>query len=83
MCHLNNETPTHYLLDCFLYTVECQSLFDRVSQLVTNFDRLSKTKKLDILLYGIKNNDDFETNLEIAKSVQNYIIHTKRFLIRN
>ena len=82
MCHFNNETPTHYLLDCFLYTVERQSLFDRVSQLVTNFDRLSKTKKLDILLYGIQNNDDFETNLEIAKSVQNYIIHTKRFLIR-
>ena len=44
MCHFNNETPTHYLLDCFLYTVERQSLFDRVSQLVTNFDRLSKTK---------------------------------------
>ena len=51
MCHFNNETPTHYLLDCFLYTVERQSLFDRVSQLVTNFDRLSKITRAKVAQY--------------------------------
>ena len=34
---------------------------------------------LGTLWYGIQNNDDFEINLEIAKSVQNYIIHTNIF----
>ena len=82
MCHFKNETTIHYFLDCFLYTVERQSMFDQVSQLVTNFDRLSKTKKLDILLSGIPNNEEFDTNIKIAKIVQTFILDTKRFLMR-
>ena len=82
MCHFKNETTIHYFLDCFLYTVERQSMFDQVSQLVTNFDRLSKTKKLDILLFGIPNNEQFDTNIKIAKYVQTFILDTKRFLMR-
>ena len=54
MCHFNNETPTHYLLDCFLYTVERQSMFDQVSQLVTNFGWLSKTKKWIFYFLGFR-----------------------------
>ena len=82
MCHFKNETTIHYFLDCFLYTVERQFMFDQVSQLVTNFDRLSKTKKLDILLFGIPNNEQFDTNIKIAKYVQTFILDTKRFLMR-
>ena len=64
MCHFKNETIIHYFLDCFLYTVERQSMFDQVSQLVTNFDRLSKTKKIDILLFGLADNEQFDTNIK-------------------
>ena len=83
MCHFNNETPTHYLLDCFLYTVERQLLFDQVSQLVTNFFQLPKFKKMEILLYGQQNSDHFDINLKIAKYVQTFILQSKRFLKRN
>ena len=45
----------HYFLDCFLYTIECQLLFDLVGQLVTNFNQIpastqqrrESNKKLD------------------------------------
>ena len=49
---------------------------------MANFDRLSKTKKLDILLFGIPNNEQFDTNIKIAKYVQTFILDTKRFLLR-
>ena len=83
LCHHKNETPLHYFLDCFLYTIERQSLFDQVNQLVTNFERLSKTEQMDLLLFGIPDNEQFQTNIEISKLVQTYIIETKRFLIRS
>ena len=56
LCHYKNETSLHYLLDCFLYTVERQSLIDQVNQLVTNFDCLSKIEQVDLLLFGIPDN---------------------------
>ena len=73
----------HYMLDCFLYTIERQLLFDQVGRLVAGFDRMWKTKRLDILLYGFPDNDCFDLNREIAKVVQSYILQTKRFLMRN
>ena len=82
LCHYKNETSLHYLLDCFLYTVERQTLSDQVNQLVTNFDRLSKIEQVDLLLFGIPNNEQFQTNIDLAKLVQTYIFQTKRFLIR-
>ena len=82
LCHYKNETSLHYLLDCFLYTVERQSLIDQVNQLVTNFDRLSKIEQVDLLLFGIPDNEQFQTNIDLAKLVQTYIFQTKRFLIR-
>ena len=82
LCPYKNETSLHYLLDCFLYTVECQSLIDQVNQLVTNFDHLSKIEQVDLLLFGIPDNEQFQTNIDLAKLVQTYIFQTKRFLIR-
>ena len=70
----------HYFLDCFLYTIERQLLLDQVGQLVANFDKMPKYKKLDILLYGILDNDEIELNKEIVKHVQMFILQTKRFL---
>ena len=73
----------HYFLDCFLYTIERQLLFDQVGQLVANFNQMPKYKQLNILLYGFLDNDKFAINKEIAKNVQTYILQTKRFLVRN
>ena len=83
LCHYKNETPMHYMLDCFLYTIERRLLYDQVSQLVPEFDQMSKTKKLEVLLFGFPNNDQFDLNIKIAKIVQTYIFQTKRFLMRN
>ena len=83
LCHFRNETPMHYFLDCFLYTIERQLLIDQVGQLVANFDKMPKYKKLEIFLYGILDNDEIELNKEIVKHVQTFILQTKRFLNRN
>ena len=81
LCYEKNETVLHYLLFCFLYTVERQVLFDQVAQYLPNFLRFPQSKKVDILLNGCdKLNHD--ANIEITKNVQNYILKTKRFLIR-
>ena len=82
LCHFKNETPMHYFLDCFLYTIERQLLLDQVGQLVTNFNQMPKYKQLNILMYGFLDNDFYALNKEIAKHVQTYILQTKRFLRR-
>ena len=73
----------HYMLDCFLYTIERRLLCDQVSQVVPEFDQMSKTKKLEILLFGFPDNDCFDLNIKLAKITQSYILQTKRFLVRN
>ena len=69
------------MLDCFWYTNERQSLFSQVNQLVTNFNTMPKSKKLDLLLFGIPDNEQFFINKDVAKLVQTFIIQTKRFQI--
>ena len=44
--------------------------------------RLSKIEQVDLLLFGIPDNEQFQTNIDLAKLVQTYIFQTKRFLIR-
>ena len=83
LCHYKNETPMHYMLDCFLYTIERRLLYDQVSQLVPEFDQMSKTKKLEVLLFGFPNNDQFDLNIKIAKIVQTDILKIKHYLMRN
>ena len=82
LCHERNETVRHYLLHCFLYTIERQVLFDQVTHCVPNFKNLSQENKTEILLNGSSKLDHL-SNIEITKSVQNYILNSKRFLIRN
>ena len=82
LCHFRNETVKHYMLECFLYTIERQSLFDEVEQHVAGFASLSQDNKLNTLLFGFPDNEKFPTNIKVMAIVQNYIIQTKRFLIR-
>ena len=81
LCHFKTESPEHYFLDCFLYSPERQTLFSLFEHHVPNFHRLSKKKKLDLIIRGINIEDeDFLTlNTLLTKYVQNFIISTKRF----
>ena len=80
-CHFREESPSHYFLDCFLYSSERQVLFDLFEHYIPNFKTFTKQKKLEIILRGINiENDDFlSTNTSLTIIVQNYITHSNRF----
>ena len=81
LCHNRNETTKHFMLECWLYTVERTSLFDQMNEFVTGFDRLSQKNKLDILLFGYSDPEFLPISAKINFVVQKFIIQTKRFLI--
>ena len=78
LCHFKSESPEHYFLQCFLYSPERQILFSLIEHYLTN---LSKKQKLDIILRGIKVDDEEFTHLNaiLTKAGQNFILTTKRF----
>ena len=61
LCHFKSESPEHYFLQCFLYSPERQILFSLIEHYLTN---LSKKQKLDIILRGIKVDDEEFTHLK-------------------
>ena len=74
LCHFREESPSHFFLDCFLYLPERQILFDLIEHYIPNFKRLTKQKKLDIILRGIDidNNDFIQLNTRLTIAVQNF-----------
>ena len=82
LCHNRNETTKHFMLDCWLYTIERTSLFDQMNELVTGFDRLSQKNKLDILLFGYSDTELLPISAKINLAVQKFIIQTKCFCTR-
>ena len=81
LCHFRSESPEHFFLDCFLYSLERQLLFDLIEHYVPNFKRFNKKKKLDLILKGVNiDNEEFiSTNTTLTKAVQSFILSTKRF----
>ena len=81
LCHSKYETSQHYLIDCFLYNCERQTLFNQVEHFIPNFKSFSKSLKYKILIMGIDTDDpDFNrTNTSISIAVQNFILKSKRF----
>ena len=81
LCHFKTESPEHYFLDCFLYSPERQTLFSLIEHYVPYFNRLTKKKKLDLILRGVNIDDEvfLKTNTTLTKAVQNFIIKTNRF----
>ena len=80
-CHFRSESPEHYFLQCFLYSLERQTLFDLFEHYIPKFPNFNRKRKLDIILNGV-NIDDKEfthTNTILTKAVQNFILSTKRF----
>ena len=85
LCHHREETPSHYFLECFLYSPERQALFGLIEHYIPNFPNFTKQKKLEIILRGVNiDNDDFlSTNISLTIAVQNFILLTKRFSAEN
>ena len=81
-CHSKFESPEHYFLQCFLYSLERQKLFSLIEHYVPNFPRLNQKLKLDVLLRGVEPDNEEFTNLNttLTKAVQNFIMSTKRFI---
>ena len=81
LCHAKRESSIHYLIDCFLYSSERQTLFTQVEHYFPNFKELNKNKKYEVLVLGIhpENPDYFHTNTQISIAVQHFILKTNRF----
>ena len=81
LCHFREESPQHYFVDCFLYSLERQSLFTKIEHYIPNFNLQSKQTKLDIILRGlhIDNQELFKLNTTLTLAVQKFISQTKRF----
>ena len=64
-----------------MYNIERQTLYDKVTQIIPNFESLSDPKKTDILLNGINPDkpDFYHTNVKIQLALQQYLLKTKRF----
>jgi hypothetical protein len=75
------ESTKHMLLKCPHYTKERQILMGKMEQLVLNFNSLTDTKKIGILLSGNfpDNPELYLTNKLIQISVQQFLINSKRF----
>ena len=80
-CHHKVESSEHFILDCFLFTVERQKLFEQVEHLIPKFSKFNKKEKFHILTRGVEalNPDFYHTNKKLSLAVQNFIIKTKRF----
>ena len=80
-CSARKESSLHFLVDCFLYSNERQTLYSQVEYYIPNFQTLNKTRKYEILVFGLhpENNDYNYTNMKISLAVQNFILKTKRF----
>ena len=79
MCHAKEESSIHFMMDCFLYTAERQTLFDLVKHYIPNFSILKRNAKVQLLLNGIKVNEPDYNHLNtiITNAVQTFIIQTK------
>ena len=75
------ESPEPFFLDCFLFSLERQKLFDLIEHYVPYLKKLNKKQKLEIILRGVNINNEeiLSTNITLTKEVQNFILSTKRF----
>ena len=58
-CGFRENSTTHFLLDCTLFDVHRQSLFNKFEQYLPDFKNISRKNKIKILLVG-KNINTYE-----------------------
>ena len=74
------EGSLFFVLFC-LKKEERDELFKKISEYLPRFPTFSKTKKLEIILYGfnLSNTEPDPRNISVTFAVQKYIMKTKRF----
>ena len=80
-CLFREESPSHYFIDCFLYSNERQILFSLIEHYIPKFKNFTKSQKLDVILRGfeVKNQEYVSLNTKLTFAVQKFILETKRF----
>ena len=81
LCPAKQESSVHFLIDCFLYSNERQTLFYLVEQFIPKIKTFNKAKKYEALVMGIHtDNPDYSyLNTNITYAVRNCILKTKIF----
>ena len=71
MCHAIQGLSLHFIIDCFLYSNEDQTLFNLVEQFIPNFKTFNKVRKYEALVLGINtDNPDYNyTNKNITYGI--------------
>ena len=86
LCHEPVESTEHFLLDCFLYEVERQELFANISGLlIKKLDKYNRNDLVTALLFGerIHDSERYLHNKQLFKTVQNFLIKTKRLCYKS
>ena len=78
-CRNDIETTQHFLLQCHRYSSQRKELFEKLEKLDPNILSLSKKDQVNVLLYGLQNDNSKSLNQDIIKHVVNYIKATGRF----
>ena len=78
-CSLETGNTSHYPLHCHQNTPFRTGLTNNVRTFVVDFESLSDSKKVDILLYGDSPCDNNNENNSILSACINYIKKTNRF----
>ena len=51
-CHFPDESPTHFFIDCFMWTEERRTMLGVFEHFIPSFSTFTKQKKLNIILNG-------------------------------
>ena len=77
-CGLEDESNTHYLTSCNIFSDQRKNLYASVSSHIPNFNSLSNEEITQYLLYGNKSLKD-DINIKILTGTISFIKATKRF----
>ena len=77
-CGLEDESATHYLTSCNIFSEQRNFLYASVSNHIPNFNSLSNEEITQYLLYGNKSLKD-DINIKILMETISFIKATKRF----
>ena len=76
------ESPSHFFLDCSLYSANRIKLVDRLITIIPNFSNITRQHQLELILFGIINKQGSALdprNRLLTFAVHNFVISTNRF----
>ena len=66
LCKSNQvENETHFLLDCSKYSLQRRTFFDRINEIIPDFERKSTSQSIKLLM----NSNDYHVNKLVMKSI--------------